>query len=244
MTLSLRDVFSFTEDRLRKAELLLAKDEGQQDDAIRLALRAYIRNTMLLERFADDPHDMLAEATDFATRAIEQAPQNAVTLAVASIIASRNRNVDLALDLARQAERADPNNPLSRDSLSSALTEAGEDDLAFQEAIRARAGPMTALSPATWLMRCAATAIRARHLKQALRFARMAHGYAPNYRPALRFMAALEFRVGNEEAAADALQKLHMLEPDFSLKLMASDAYPVATLRTSGLLEVTKSGLF
>ncbi len=242
--LSLRDVFSFSHDRLLKAEFLLDRNDSDKDEAIRLALRAYIRNTMLLERFADDPFEMLAEATEFATRAMELDPQNAVALSVASMIACRNRNVDLALDLAQQAEQADANNPLSRYSLSSALTEAGDDERAFQEAIKARAGPITALSPATWLMRCAVTAVRAHRLDEALRFSNMAHGYSPNYRPALRFIAALEFRRGNEPATADALQRLQLLEPDFSLKLMASDTYPVATLRTSGLLEVTKSGLF
>lgn len=243
-TLSLRDVFSFSHDRLRKAEHLLHQEDEQRSEAIQLALRAYIRNTMLLERFAEDPREMLAEATEFATRAMELAPQNPVALAVASMIACRNRNVDLALDLAGQARGLDPNNPLARYSLSSALTEAGDDEHAFQEAIKARADPMTALSPATWLMRCAVTAVRSNKLEDALRFSNMAHGYSPNYRPALRFIAALEFRLGDEKATAAALQKLHGLEPDFSLSLMASDAYPVASLRVAGLLQVTKSGLF
>ncbi|MEJ6402910.1 hypothetical protein [Yoonia sp. 2307UL14-13] len=241
--LSLRDVFSFAENRLQIADGLLAHENDQHSDAIRLALRAYIRNTMLLERFTDDPRETLAEATDLATRALSLAPQNAVILSVASMIACRNRNVDLALDLAGQAEQADPHNPLSRYSLSSALTEAGQDMQAFQEAIKARAGPITALSPATWLMRCAVSAVRAGKMAEALRFSKMAHGYSPNYRPALRFLAALEFQQGNELKTADALQKLHTIEPDFSLALMASDSYPVASLRASDLLGVTKSGL-
>ena len=241
---SLRDVFSFSEERLNRAEAMLAADDDPNEQAIRLALRAYIRNTMLLERFAADPEDLLLEATEFATRAMELDPQNAVALSVGAMIAARNRNVDLALDLAIQAEHADADNPLARYSLSTALSEAREDERAFQEAIKARAGPMTALSPATWLMRCAVTAVRAGRLDEALRFSKMAHGHSPDYRPPLRFMAALEFKRGNETEAARALNMLHAIEPDFSLDLMASDSYPVATLRSRGLLAITKSGLF
>jgi hypothetical protein len=38
------------------------------------------------------------------------------------------------------------------------------------------------------------------------------------------------------------LRALKALESDFSLDLMASQIYPVDTLRRAGLLEVTRSG--
>ena len=39
------------------------------------------------------------------------------------------------------------------------------------------------------------------------------------------------------------MAQLKRLEPDFTLELMASDAYPVSTLRAAGLLAITRSGL-
>ena len=69
------------------------------------------------------------------------------------------------------------------------------------------------------------------------------HRFAPDNRPALRFLAALRYAVKDQVGARDALRALQRLEPDFSLDLMGSDGYPVDTLRRLGLLQVEKSRL-
>ncbi len=241
---SLRDIFSFEPDRLFRAERALRIDEGDpRSRATRLALRAFVHNTIYFERLTDDGQSLLDEATAFCREAYDLEPQNSVVLAVSSLLAFRTKQLELAFDLATQAVRANPANPLSRYSMASAYTGNGEHETAFQEAKLALSSPLTALNPAIWLMGCSVSAVRADRLEEALRYATTAHGYAPEFRPALRAMAALHFRNGDEEATVRALTRLQQLEPDFSLKLMATDSYPVPSLRAAGLLQVTTSGL-
>ncbi len=66
---------------------------------------------------------------------------------------------------------------------------------------------------------------------------------APDLRAAHRAVAALHYSQGDVEQAEASLLRLRALEPDFSLERMASDSYPVDSLRKAGLLSVTGSGL-
>lgn len=238
--LPISDIFSFSKERLLASDAVLAR---RPDIPSNLALRAYIRNTLLLERFVKNQEEIRAEATEFATLAIEKAPQSATALSIAAMVAMRNRRFELSADLADQAIRIDPSNPLSRSSLSAALTFMGRHEDAYQEATRLVKEPLRVLSPASWSINCAIAAVRTGRLDEALRYATLSHNYAPGYRPALRFLAALHFHHGNDAEALTALTKLRQLEPDFSLELMASDGYPVATLRDTNLLSVTQSQL-
>lgn len=238
--LRLADVFSFAGDRLLRADRALSALPATPEA---LTLRAYIRNTQYLERLVGDRGGLLGEASDLVAQALELAPSSPTTLAVAALIASQRGDAQLAGDLAGRAVRASPSNPLARSSLSLALAASGRHDEAHAEALRAREAPLAALSPASWAVFCAVTAVRAQRFEEGLRFSLISHGYAPGYRPALRFLAALRHRLGDAEGAAAALRKLRALEPDFSLKLMASGEYPVASLRAAGLLDVTRSGL-
>lgn len=237
---ALRDVFSFEEDRLLRADRTLAL---MPESGISLALRAFIRNTVALERLETGQDDALDEAGDFARRALDLAPRSATVLSVASLNAANRNRTAFAVDLSEKASDADPRNPLSRMATSLALTMKGREAEAHRVTTAARNDPMTALSPATWTNSCAVTAVRAGLLHDARKFSEIAHCYAPTYRPALRFLGALNFKLGDIRAAEDALTKLRALEPDFSLQLMESTEYPVASLRAGGLLDVTRSGL-
>jgi tetratricopeptide (TPR) repeat protein len=237
---SLLDAFSFSNTRLLRADRALA---ALPQTHVTLTLRAYIRNTQHLERLPKDGHDVLGEASDFAARALELAPLSSTTLAVAAMVASQRHEVEFFGNLAERALRADPANPLARSSYSLALATAGRHEQAHAEALRARAAPLSALSPASWANFCAVTAIRARKFEEAQRHSLIAHGYAPDCRPALRFLAALRYRAGDIAGAEQALRKLRAIEPDFSLELMADREYPVASLRATGLTEVTRSQL-
>ena len=239
-SLSFPDIFSFSKERLIRADQALAAGSPAPS---RLAMRAYVRNTLLLERLSDDPEQTRAEATEFAARALSAAPMSATVLAVSALVAARNRQFDLASDLAERAVGADPSNPLARHSRTAALVFTGQHEKARAESLHAQDQPLAKFNPATYAMSCAITAIRTGDFDDALRHAAVAHGYAPDFRPALRVLSALRFRQGDQHGTVEALEKLKALEPDFSLSLMASAEYPVATLRDANLLEVTKSGL-
>ncbi len=237
---SIPDIFSFSPSRLQRADDALAV---LHNNPISLAWRAYIRHTQYIERFRPNRDELLAEAREFSTRALQMAPLSANALAIASIVALQSKNFVLCSDLAERAIRADQGNPLARASLSFALSATGRHAQAHAEALRARQEPLSALSPASWANFCAVTATRAHRFEEARDHSLISHGYAPGYRPALRFLSALHFKLGDVAGAEEALQKLRQLEPDFSLQLMASKSYPVASLRAAELMDVTRSRL-
>lgn len=74
------DVFSYSADRLQAADRILAAMSDEPNSAIALALRSYLRNTLLFERLTDDPQRCSDEADEFVSRARQMAPSNPVVL--------------------------------------------------------------------------------------------------------------------------------------------------------------------
>ena len=243
MTFPIWDVFSYSRDRLENADRVLAgMPEGPQTP-VALALRSYLRNTLILERLVDDSKACSDEADELCARSRDLAPNNPVVLAVASLTASWRRDAVGALELAQAACRADPDNELACHALSQALTDCGRDAEALEANERGFRGALAELGPACWLMRRSVVQIRLGRLGDAENSAAAAFAFSSDNRPSLRFLAALRYHRGDIAGAADALRNLRQVEPDFSLDLMASPEYPVSTLRMAGLMQITKSGL-
>lgn len=243
MAFPMWDVFSYSGDRLWAADrVLAAMTEGPQAP-VALALRSYLRNTLIIERLTDDPQRSSDEAETFASRARELAPNNPIVLAVASLTASWRRDAVGALELARAACRADPDNELACHALSQALTDVGRDLEALEANERGFRGALAELGPACWLMRRSVVQIRLGRFGDAENSAAAAFAFASDNRPSLRFLAALRYHRGDKAGATDAMHHLRKLEPDFTLELMAQPDYPVSTLRMAGLMGITGSGL-
>lgn len=243
MTFPIWDVFSYSRDRLEAADKVLATMPDADQSAVSMALRAYLRYTLIIERLTDDPKRCSDEADEFSTRGRLLAPNNPVVLAVASLTASWRRDAVGALELARAANRADPDNELACHALSQALTDVGRYNEAFEANEKGFRGALAELGPALWLMRRSLAQIRLGRYGDAENSAAAAFAFAPDNRPSLRVLAALRYHRGDEAGAADALENLRRIEPDFTLELMASPEYPVSTLRAAGLMAITKSGL-
>ena len=237
------DVFSYARDRLEAADRVLAALPAHRQGAVSLALRSYLRNTLILERLTEDPAACSDEAEALALRARELAPNNPVVLAVASLSASRRRDAVGALELAQAACRTDPDNELACHALSEALTGVGRDLEALEAIERGARGALAELGPACWLMRRAQVLVRLGRLGDAENSAAAAFAFAADNRPSLRYLAALRHHRGDLAGAADALRHLRRIEPDFSLELLAQPDYPVQTLRMAGLMEIVNSGL-
>ncbi|MDS9468042.1 SARP family transcriptional regulator [Paracoccus sp. MBLB3053] len=242
-TFPIWDVFSYSRDRLEAADEVLASLPPGQENAVSLALRSYLRNTLIIERLTEDPVACSDEAESFARQARELAPNNPVVLAVASLSASWRRDAIGALEIANAACRADPDNEMACHALSQALTDVGRDLEALEAADRGARGALAELGPACWLMRRSVVQIRLGRFGDAENSAAAAYAFAADNRPSLRFLAALRYRRGDEVGAADALRRLRLIEPDFSLELMAAPEYPVSTLRMANLMGITRSGL-
>lgn len=241
--LPLTAVFSFERDRLLAADRHLARREAGLAPGVALAWRAYIRHTLLLERLTPDPAGTRAEAGDMIARAQAAAPHGATTLAVAALLALWDHRPAFAHELLELALRQNPTHALAHFAIPGALTDLGQDQEAYRHTIGARRAMFAFPSHASWLFRNAMAALRLGRFDEAAGHLDAATGFSPEYRPALRASAALKYHFGDEEGAAAALGQLKRLEPDFSLELMASDSYPVSTLRSAGLLGITRSGL-
>ncbi len=237
------DVFSYSADRLQAADGVLAAMADDTNAAVVLALRSYLRNTLLFERLTSNPRQCSDEAEEFVSRARLMAPSNPVVMAVASMSASWRGDHGAALEMARAAHRIDPDNEMANHALSQALMDFNRDAEAFEVNARGFRSALAEIGPACWLLRRSIIQIRLGRLGDAENSAAAAFAFAPDSRPSLRVLAALRYHRGDEAGAADALFHLRKLEPDFSLELMGSPDYPVLTLRNFGLLAVTKSGL-
>ncbi len=240
---ALRDIFCFDRKRLERAEAGLARRDPDASHGQALAMRAMIRHTMLMERFAPDADACLAEAEELAAAAREEAPHNPVVLALGSLTAGLAGKDPLSLELAGMAKRIDAGHAFVRNSLSVALSFNGRAEDAHAEALAARSNRMAMLCPEHFYIRCCKTAIGIGDRASGLRWALMAIQTAPDFRAAHRAVAALAHDAGQEAVAEHSLRALQRLEPDFTLDLMADDRYPVESLRKAGLLGVTRSGL-
>lgn len=237
------DVFSHSRAQLETADRTLTNIPAYCDGGVAMALRAYLRHTLIVERLTDDPAACAEAARTLARQARILAPNNPIVLAVASLSALWQGDAPGALELAQAGCRIDPDNELACHALSQALTALGRHAEALEASDRGARGALAELGPACWLMGRADVLIGLGRLGDAENSAAAAYAFAADNRPSLRYLAALRHARGDIPGTVDALQRLRLIEPDFTLALMADPAYPVRPLRLAGLLGVVHSGL-
>ena len=241
--LPLGDIFGYSQTGLYSADNYLKIADGEREVPTLLSLRAYIRHNMIIERVTDHTDAALEEANEMISKALERAPYDPFVLSVRSLISGLYDHSELALDYAQRAIRSDSKNAFAQHCLSVALSFSGHQREANEAAIKAKSSRLAVISPAIYFLSYSCTALGVGNEKEALRYAKMAHGTAPNFRPALRIIAALSFREQNEDAAIKHLNLLRLVEPDFTLDLMAQPDYPVDSLRKAGALNIVDSRL-
>lgn len=241
--LPLGDIFGYSQIGLYSADNYLENADGEREVPAFLSLRAYIRHTMLMERVTEHSDASLDEANEMISKALERAPYDPFTLSVRALISGLQDQDELALDYAQRAIQSDQKNAFAQHCLSVALSFSGYPEEANAAALMAKSSRLAVISPAIYFLRYAYTALGVGNEKEALRYAKMAHGTAPNFRPALRVIAALSYREHDEDVAVKHLNLLRLAEPDFTLDLMAEPDYPVDSLRKAGALGIVKSRL-
>ena len=241
---ALRDVLAFDPETLANSDRAFATAAEARRAPILQAWRAHLRVISIIERLTTDRGEAGEEAMDLAFHALEDDPLNPIINAIAADVALHVEDRPLkAATLAQLGVDLDPASPFTHASLAQALARLGKAPAAHVESLRALRLSLGQPNQAWWYMRCCVTAVRCDRLEAAVRFAETAHELSPRFKAPLRFLAALRFHLHDEAGAAKALVALKALEPDFSLDLMASDSYPLATLRSAGLLKVSGSGL-
>ena len=81
------------------------------------------------------------------------------------------------------------------------------------------------------------TALGLDKIDDAIHHAHSAHMKVPGYRPAVRYLTALNIVNENEAEARKYLSRLRKLEPDFTVDLMKKPEYPLHTLQHLGFVE-------
>ncbi|TPE52681.1 tetratricopeptide repeat protein [Amaricoccus solimangrovi] len=235
---------SFTRADMSEGHRLLATAYAICPSPVILAWQAYLRTAQYIERAAPDERGAREDALEAIQKALVSDPFNPIVQSVASDVFSLfDGSTVLALELARRAVASSPANAFARASLAYRLAWTDRAEEGHDQALRAL--DLAACHPnrATWFMLCCVTAVRTGRFAEALHFGARAHELAPNYKPPLRFLAALHFHGGREAAAHQALRALRRLEPDFDLSSFEDPDYPVASLRGTPLLRITRSGL-
>ena len=241
---ALAGVFSFDGAAMRGSDAIFAMPRGHSLQAVSAAWRAQLRVFSIIERSAPDLTAAKEEAIDLASRALADDPLNPVVRSIASEVALFVENrPQKAMELALAALERGPYSPLAHSSLAQAQARLGNLREAHEHSLQALRLSSLTPSPGLWYLRSCVTALRCGSYEEATRYAQLAHETTLGFKAPLRFLAALQFHQGNDSSAAGTLQKLKDLETDFSLELMASENYPVESLRETALMAVTKSAL-
>ena len=200
------------------------------------AMLGFARLAAWIDRFDGD--EAMEEAHELALRSMRSGAAGSVVDAMAALVLVNRSDPDMAHLLARRALRRDPLDPLVRHACAMVHAKRGETLSAARLAGAAGSSGSTLLSDEAAAMAAAMTAVAIGDEASALAWSRRAWLLAPRSRPALRYVAALAFRAGDEAMAAEALRALEVEEPGFSAAAMAEPDYPVDTLREAGLLDV------
>jgi len=218
---------------------------AQEGDAagISLAWRAFLKLTEYLEYRQDEPG--LAEAAiAMSETATRLSPRNAVVWALASQIAIYlSGDHEQGFYYARRAEECADDDPYTLDALSAAAGVTKDRSRAFQLAERGRRAAEGLDHVYNWDMQCCLSAICVEQLEEARSYAQNCHWQSPRYRPALRYLIALNLLTGDRAGADKYSARLQKLEPDFRQEMICQDDYPVHTLRNLGMVGQIQSTL-
>lgn len=240
--MSLHKIFSMNVEDVEHADLLLQRAYELDPRAIFLSWRGQLRIIQQMERHSGNGEDRRGEIDSLTRQAIRLEPTNSMVLSVAANAQLLiEDDVHAGLELARRAISQNPANPFAWDAMSIGLAMSGKQQEAHLHQLRAFAISQKSPIRHFWDMGACLTSVATGKLEQARKLAHNAAVMVPDFRPPLRYMAALDAVAGDTKSAMRSVEKLRKLEPDFSLKKMVEDEeYPVAGLRRAGILSKDK----
>lgn len=240
--MSLHKIFSMNIAEVEHADLLLQRAYELDPRAIFLSWRGQLRIIQEMERHAGGGEARRGEIEALIRQAVRLEPTNSMVLSIAANAQLLiEDDVHAGLELARRAISQNPVNPFAWDAMSIGLAMSGKAQEAHLHQLRAFAISQKSPIRHFWDMGACLTSVATDKLDQARKLAHNASVMVPDFRPPLRYMAALDAAAGDTKAAMQSVEKLRKLEPDFTLKRMVEDEdYPVAGLRRAGILAKDK----
>lgn len=232
---AVRRVYEFDRTGLSSADVLLKGAQDSDLSGLALAWRGFLRLTSALEFRAADA-ELAAEAEDFCRDALARASRHPVVLGLATQVHLKlTGDTDFGHYLALRAAEASDTNPYALDAMAQALLSQGDFQAGHELALAARDAADGLPQAFSYEMQCCLTALSLGLHDAALAHALASHRRMPLFRPALRYLVALNLLAGRRDEAAAFVAKLRRLEPDFRPALLCTPGYPVETLRNLGL---------
>ncbi|WP_146204784.1 AfsR/SARP family transcriptional regulator [Jannaschia seohaensis] len=228
----------FTGDReqLRLAETELAALSTGDALPLALAWRGFAGLTRSLEFIDRGP--IAAEASALAEEAFDLRPDNPLIASLAARVALElEGDVDRAAYLAQAGLRACDRNPYALYAAAQVALISGERAEAHRLAQAGRLCADGLPNAYAWDMEVCLTALGMGDLELAHRSARAAHAQNRAFRPALRYLVALDLIRGDRTAARLHAEKLARHEPGFLISHLTRPDYPLLTLRKTGYAE-------
>lgn len=226
----------------RPSEIRLAQDElaglplGERSGIV-LAWRGFGKLTEALELGVMDP-DTVGEATELVGDAVARSGENPLVLSLAAQVQMKlGADHELGAHLARRSCDKNDQDPYALHALSQALFFAGKHAISHDLAYRAREAADGLPNAHVWDMRLALSKLGFGDIDGALQLCKMAHAKSANYRPAMRYLVALNLIRGDLPGAARHARSLARVESSFVLGDLLRPGYPIETLRLAGLAE-------
>ncbi|MER8729722.1 hypothetical protein [Mesorhizobium sp. M0323] len=238
---ALRQVFRMRDTDLDSAERMLAEAYELDPRSTYLAWQLFVFVTRFGERRVGRSGTFHDQVRECASRAVEVAPFNPITLALAAHAHSFVfREYAQALELADRAIAANPLQAICWDMRALTLGYLGEVKRGYEDAMRARALGGPPLYRYCIDTTCCILATLNGRFEEGIRHGERVLAQQPTYLPALRYSAACHGHLGHTVEAVRTIERLRAWEPDFSLELLSEENYPIA-----GVLGVSviKSGL-
>lgn len=237
--LALHRMFSFDESQLAEADRLMEAAWEVEENPVHLAWRGLLQMVKAIEQpqaLRPDLHDLADRLTHHA---LERDDGNATVKAlVAQTQAMLFNDARAAGAAATKALAENPRNPYALLAMAVAQTLAGEGEEAYRLSRLGRTYAERSAFRHWWDAHHATVCIATGRYDEAIAAAEAARFAAPSLRPAYRFLLSLYAKRGDLIKAEEMRAKLEALEPGFTIdKMLGDPAYPVRTLRRTGLLK-------
>lgn len=237
--IAVRKLFMIGKDDLIAADQLLQQAYDIEPRGVFQAWRAQIFTIQFVERHELDRKLLRERSDECCNLALTTDPTNSnVLAAVANARMNLDRDYSGGGELALSSTRTNAANPLAWWSLSNAHLHAGNYEAGYAAAVRAqKLADGTRLKFWGDFQRSLTAAVIGR-FDEALRLGTSSNALAPNFRPALRYLAVFNGAAGEIERAQENIHQLTKREPGFSIDQLVRDKeYPAKLLHKTGLLD-------
>ena len=237
-------IYNFDRPGLATAIDLLRASSRGNNAGLALAWLAFAQLTSVLE-FRDRGAAKIEEAVALANDAVLLSPRNPTILGLAAQVQlNLTGDFDYGHYLALHAVEEEETNPYALDALSQSQMLRGELARSHRTAQYARDASAGLTNSFCWDMQAAFGALCQDRVLEAEELARICHRKMPEYRPAIRYLVALNMLLGEEREAQKFATRLARIEPGFTIQQLIDESYPIETLRKLGFAAELRSKIF